>query len=503
MGSLLLGIDVGTYSSKGVLVDPGGALLKSHVVQHKVDFPHPGWAEQDADAIWWADVVAICNALLDGAPYSGEDVAGVGLSAMGPCLLALDVHNRPLRPGILYGIDTRASDEIAWLNDHYGADAIYEVAGMALTTQSVGPKTLWLRRHEPDVWSQTTWVTTASSYLTFRMTGEKVIDRRTASHYAPLLDIYALEWSPRLASEIIDRDRLPRLGWSSEIAGQVSPEAAAETGLLAGTPVAVGGIDGLSEALSVGVVRPGDLMLMYASTTFFNLVLDRPIPDRRTWLTGGAFPGSYNMAAGMATTGTITRWFVDQFAPDMTPDEAYAALFEQGAQIEPGAGGLLMLPYFSGERSPIHDPHARGVIAGLTLSHTRAHLFRAILEGVAYGVRHNLEAIRSTGASIERVVAVGGGTQTPLWLQIVSDVTGITQEVPALTIGASYGDAFLAGHAAGLLTRDDLDTWVKPGQVIGPNEATRERYEALYADYLGLYGQTRDIVHRLAQGNTA
>jgi xylulokinase len=499
MADLLLGIDVGTYSSKGVLVEPGGTVLKSHVVQHKVEFPSPGWAEQDADAVWWADVVTICKALLDGQPYNGADVTGVALSAMGPCMLPLDMNNQPLRPGILYGIDTRASTEIAWLNEHYSADAIFEVAGMALTTQSVGPKILWMRRNEPELWSQVAWVTTASSYLTFKLTGEKVIDRRTASHFAPLIDIHQLEWSDRFSDEIINHDQLPRLGWSSEKAGEVTTEGATSTGLKVGTPVAVGGIDGLSEALSVGVVHPGDLMLMYASTTFFNMVLDRPIPDRRTWLTGGAFPGSYNMAAGMATTGTITRWFVDQFAPEMTADEAYSALFEQAAQIEPGSNGLLLLPYFSGERSPIHDPHARGVIAGLTLSHSRAHIFRAVLEGVAYGVRHNLETIHSTGAAVQRVVAVGGGTQTPLWLQIVSDVTGITQTVPAQTIGASYGDAFLAGLVAGNVKNDALESWVKLGEVVMPNPAHRERYQSLYVDYLDLYQQTRGIVHHLSQ----
>jgi xylulokinase len=219
--------------------------LKTHVVQHDVDFPRPGWAEQDADSVWWADVVAICRALLGGSPYSGSDVAGIALSAMGPCLLALDVHDRPLRPAILYGIDTRAADEIAWLNDRYGTEALFELSGTALTTQSVGPKILWLRRSEPDVWSRTAWVTTASSYLTFRMTGERTIDRRTASHFAPLMDIWQLEWSDRFAGEIIDIGKLPRLGWSSEVAGHVTPQAAALTGLKPGMPVAVGGIDGL------------------------------------------------------------------------------------------------------------------------------------------------------------------------------------------------------------------------------------------------------------------
>jgi len=498
MGELLLGIDVGTSSSKGVLVNAAGDVLKSHVVRHAIEIPRPGWAEQDADAVWWADIVAICKDLLDGAPYTGGDVAGVGLSALGPCMLPLDREGRPLRKAILYGIDTRAAAEIDWLNKRYGEEVIFEAAGMALTSQSVAPKILWMRRNEPDLWSRLDHVTTASAYLTYRMTGEKVIDRRTASYFSPMLDIRSLEWSGRLADEIIDLDKLPRLGWSDEVAGLVHAEAAAATGLNPGTPVAVGCIDSLSEALSAGAIEPGDMALIYGSTTVFNLVLDQPKPNRKTWLTAGAFAGQYTLIAGMGTTGAVAGWFRDELARDLTGEDAVAELFAEAERIEPGAGGLLLLPYFSGERTPIHDPHARGVIAGLTLAHTRGHLFRAVLEGVAYGIRHNLEVIRPI-APVERVIAVGGGTRSRAWVQIVSDVAKIAQVLPAKTVGASYGGAFLAGLASGILTRDALASWVTYETEITPNPEHSERYEHFYRDYLKLYQQTRDIVHDLSR----
>ncbi len=497
MGELLLGIDVGTYSSKGVLVQPDGTLLKSHVVEHTMDIPHPGWAEQDADKIWWHDVVAICRALLDGSPYTGADVGGVALSAIGPCMLPLDKNNRPLRPGLLYGVDARAGEEIDLLNQKIGKETIFDFSGMALTSQAVGPKILWMRRHEPELWKEVAHITTASSYLILKMTGEKVIDRHTASHYMPLVDIQTVEWSDQFADELVGLDKLPRMAWSDELAGYVTAEAAEITGLKVGTPVAVGAVDALSEGISVGVVQPGDLMIMYGSTTFFILVLDSPAPDERVWTVGGAYKGQYNLAAGMATTGSLTRWFRDELAQELPEETAYKTLFQQAESIPPGAGGLLVLPYFSGERTPINDTKARGVIAGLTLAHTRAHLFRAVLESVAYGIRHNIDTFNAMGAPVKRVVAVGGGTQSREWLQIVSDVAGITQIVPALTIGASYGDAFLAGVAAGILKRDDLNTWVKPGKDIVPNAESTYRYESFYQDYLNLYTQTRDIVHRL------
>lgn len=499
MGSLLLGIDVGTYSSKGVLVEPDGKVLRTEVVEHEMEVPRPGWAEQDAEAVWWGDVVKICRALLDGHPYSGDDVAGLAVSAIGPCLLPLDQSGKPLRKGILYGVDARASAEIEWLNQKLGEDNIYAFSGMALSSQAVGPKILWLQRDEPEVWQRTAHLTTASSYLIYRLTGEKVMDRHTASHYMPLMDIAKLEWSPRFAEHIAPLNRLPRLGWSDEVAGHVSPLGAAETGLKAGTPVAVGAVDALSEGISVGAVQSGDLMIMYGSTTFFILVVDKPTPDPRMWTVAGAFQGQYNLAAGMATTGSLTRWFRDELAADLPDESAYVTLFQQAESVTPGAGGLLVLPYFSGERTPINDPKARGVIAGLTLAHSRAHLFRAVLEGVGYGIRHNIEAFNQVGAEVKRIIAVGGGTKSTTWLQIVSDISGVPQVVPEITIGASYGDAFLAGLAAGVLQRDDLKHWVKSKGIIQPDSERRLIYDELYGDYLRLYQQTRDITHRLGE----
>lgn len=497
MSDLLLGVDIGTYSSKGVLVQPDGKILKSHVVQHKMDMPHPGWAEQDADKVWWTDFVAVCQALLDGFPYSGDDVGAVACSAIGPCLLPLDAHDKPLRPGILYGVDTRASEEIDALNQILGEENIFKFSGMALSSQAIGPKILWLKNNEPDIWSQVSHITTASSYLVLRLTGEKVIDRHTASHYMPLMNIQTLEWSEQFAEHIVTLDKLPNLGWSDEQAGTVSATGANQTGLKEGTPVAVGAVDALSEGISVGVVKPGDLMIMYGSTTFFILVMNKPQPDPRVWTVAGGYEGQFNLAAGMATTGSLTRWFRDELARDLPEEEAYSILFKGAETICAGSSGLLILPYFSGERTPINDPDARGVIAGLSLSHTREHLYRAVLESVAYGVRHNIEAFKQMGAPVKRIVAVGGGTQSNMWLQIVSDVVGVSQLVPEETIGASYGDAFLAGLCAGLLKRSDLESWVNVKKTLRPEDDKHKLYSRIYDDYKMLYSQTADIVHRL------
>lgn len=505
-GTLLLGIDIGTYSSKGVLCTPTGDVLETHVVDHDLSLPRPGWAEQDADAVWWTDLVQICRTLTGGR-YGGQDIGAVAVSAIGPCLLPVDAEGRPLRPGILYGIDTRASDEIAWLNEQFGEQEMFDLGGMALTSQAIGPKILWLRNHEPEIHARTHKMLTASSYLTFRLTGEYVIDRHTGAHFNPLVDIDTLEWDARFAAPIVDPGKLPELRWATDIAGTVTERAAGETGLSAGTPVTAGTVDAAAEALSVGVVAPGDLMVMYGTTMFFILVTDRPIPDPRVWATGFVLPGTYDIAGGMATTGALTRWFRDEFGAGERAAEAaggpnaYSALADIARGIPAGSDGLICLPYFAGERTPIHDPDARGVFAGLTLSHTRAHLYRALLEGTAFGVRHNLETLREIGAEPGRIVAVGGGAANRLWLQIVCDVAGVEQVVPARTIGAAYGDAFLAGLASGIIP--DLGAlgrdWVRVAEVLAPAPDETGRYDPYYRVYRDLYEHARSDLHALSR----
>ena len=506
MAELLLGIDIGSYSSKGVLVTPAGEVLATATVEHEMSFPRPGWAEHDGDAIWWGEVVTITRRLLSGR-YSGDDVGAVAISAIGSCMLPIDKEGNALRPGVLYGIDTRSAAEIEWLNDRFGEGPMFDLGAMALTSQAIGPKILWLQRNEPDIWAKTDKIVTASSYPVLKLTGEVVMDRHSASYYNPLVDIRTLEWSPWFAEPIVDIERLPRLLWSDEIAGTVTKWAAGQTGLRAGTPVTAGTIDAAAEAVSVGVVDPGDLMIMYGTTMFFIQVTDQPTPDPRMWCCGFVFPGRYGIEGGMSTTGALTRWFRDQLGGVETaahqnggPD-AYRALADLAAQSPIGANGLVCLPYFSGERTPINDPLARGLFAGLTLSHTRGDLYRAALEGTAYGVMDNLDAMRTMGARPRRIVAVGGGTQNPFWLQIVSDVTGAAQQVPAQTIGAAYGDAFLAGLASGLIADRNVirDDWVKIERTIEPDPGGTTAYEPYLDLYRSLYRSTRDEMHALAK----
>ena len=509
MADLLLGIDVGSNSTKGALVATDGTLVHEARVGHTYDVPRPGWAEMDAEAIWWGDTVTVARELT-AAAAPGDRVAAVGISAMGPCVLPVDVDGRPLRPAILYGVDARATEQIAAIEAEHGREAIFEVCGNRLTSQSVGPKIRWLRDEEPEVYEAAETFLTAPAFIVRRLTGVSAIDRHSASHCTPLVDIRTVSWTRRFADGIVDIDRMPPIRSTQTLAGEITRGAAEATGLAPGTPVTVGAADTMAEAMSIAAIDAGDLMLMYGSTAFLLLLVEQRISHPDLWTTAGAFGGSYGLTGGMATAGAATTWFRDRFAADLLAaeraggDDAYAALAAEAADAPVGARGVVFLPYLSGERTPLHDPDARGLLAGLSLRASRGDLYRAVLEGVAFGIRHNLETMRETGAPVRRVLAIGGGAKNPLWLRIVSDVTGLTQHTTERALGAAYGDAFRAGLAVGLIERADLARhWVRMAGTVEPDRANRAEYDEAYADYRALYSSTVETSHRLAARGAA
>lgn len=486
-----LGVDIGTFESKGVLVDRDGRIVASAARPHEMLVPQSGWAEHRPDEDWWGDFVYISREILDSSGVSPEDIKAVAASAIGPCMLPLDKDGRPLMNGVLYGVDTRSAEEIEELTDRIGEDVILNVCGNALTSQSVGPKILWLQRKRPEIWAQTARIVTSTTYLTFRLTGEYVIDHYTAANFSPLYDVGTLDWTEALADDIAPRTMLPRLMWSTGIAGHVTRKAAAETGLAAGTPVTCGTIDAAAEAVSVGTRHAGDMMMMYGSTIFIIQVTQTPVRDPRLWYAPWLSPGTHASMAGLATSGTLTHWFRDQFARELSQGEAFAVLASEAENSPPGANGLLFLPYFSGERTPIHDPKAKGSFFGLDLTHTRGDLYRAVLEGIANGTAHVIETYRDVGQPPARVLAVGGGTKNEIWLQATSDIGGVPQVVCEKTIGASFGDAFIAACAVGLADFDAIDTWNPAERKIEPKpQAVYARQYPLFKD---LYESTRHI----------
>ena len=486
-----LGVDIGTASSKGVLVDiASGAVVAQVTVAHDVDRPRPGWVEMDG-RVWWDEFVRLARSLTDQAPTA--EIVCVGVSGMGPCVLLTDANGDPVRPAILYGVDVRATRQIERMTADLGSEAIAASGGSMLTTQAAGPKIVWIADEEPSAYARARRLFMPASWLVYQLTGAYVLDHQSASQCSPLYDIEGLHWHELWWQRYADGIEAPRLLWAGDIAGEITSEAAALTGIPAGTPVIAGTIDAWAEAVSVGAHGDGDLMLMYGTTMFLIATGTHLVRTPSMWTTVGALAGTCNLAGGLATSGAITAWLADLTGSD------YPTLLAAARESGPGANGLLMLPYFAGERTPILDPHARGVIAGLTLSHTRGDLYRAALEATAFGVRHNLETMRSAGAAIHRIVAVGGGTQGRLWTQIVSDVTGLTQAVPRLTIGASYGAAFLAATAiAARGALPSITEWNPVVSTVEPSTENADRYDDLFGLYKDLYAGTKKVAHVLA-----
>lgn len=490
-----LGIDIGTFESKGILVGPKGEIVAGAAKPHKMLVPQPGWAEHRAREDWWDDLTFITRKILAESGIDPHEIRALGCSAIGPCMLPVDGAGEPLMNAVLYGVDGRADKEVAALTERIGEKVLLERCGNALTSQSVGPKILWLKHNRPEVYEKTARILTSTSYLVFRLTGEYAIDHYTAASFSPLYLVDELDWSEALADDIIGLEKLPRLAWTDEIVGRITPEAARETGLAEGTAVIAGTVDAAAEALSVGVTRPGDMMMMYGSTIFIITLTESRVRDRRLWYAPWLFAGQHASMAGLATSGTLTHWFRDELARELDPEEAFARLAEQAEASPPGAKGLIFLPYFSGERTPIHDPMAKGCLFGLNLTHGRGDIYRALLEGIAHGTRHVIEAYREVGQAPARLLAVGGGTKNRLWCQATSDISGLDQILCENSIGASFGDAFLAALAVGHAELDDIASWNPIAATITAEPSAL--HEKQYGLFRRLYEQTKDIAAEL------
>jgi len=502
----LLGVDIGTYSSKGVLVTGDtGEVVQSCVVEHSLSMPKPGWVEHDPEKIWWGEFVVICQNLLKASKINPKLIKGVGISGIGICVVPVDEHGNSLRKGILYGIDTRASNEIEELEKRLGREEIFMRSASHLSSSVSGPKILWIKNHEPEVYEKTSWFLTSHSFIVFRLTGKATVDIYSACSYAPLIDVESISWFEKAAEHITSIEKLPELVWSCDVVGAVTGEAALVTGLSTGTPVIAGTIDAAAEAISAGLNEFGDMMMMFGSSNSFIMKTDKLVRTENFWGLNWMEPGTYAFVGGMSTVGSLTRWFRDNLAPlevaaqNKGGEDAYAAMAKMVEDSPLGANGLIALPYFEGERTPIYDPDAKGVFFGLTLKHTRADMYRALLESVGFGIRHNVECMHAEGLSPKRILAVGGGTKNKKWMQIISDIAGIKMIIPDQQIGSAYGDAFMAAVGVGLFSDlKEITKWVRYQSGIKPNPDSTRNYKPYYEIYRELYEQTKHLMHDLS-----
>jgi len=487
--TFVLGIDVSTTATKAVLVDEAGAVAGIGTAEYGFDQPRPLWAEQDP-ASWWAASIAAVGQVLDATRLDPGDIAAIGLTGQMHGLVLLDADDEVLRPAILWN-DQRTASECEAIRAAIGAEHLIELTGNDAVTGLTAPKLAWVARHEPNVWARAAHVLLPKDYVRLRLSGEHALDKADGAGTL-LFDLAARDWSPEMLAALrVPRDWLPRTFEGPEVTGSVSASAAAATGLRVGTPIVAGGGDQAANAVGVGVLAPGGAALSLGTSGVVFAATDAPLFDKRGRVHAfcHAVPDRWHLMSVMLSAAGSLRWLRDVVAPGAE----FGPLVGTAADVPAGSLGLLFLPYLSGERSPHPDPAARGAFVGLTLAHDRRHLVRAVLEGVAFGLRDGLDLMIAAGMPAPAWIrASGGGLASPLWRQILADVLEVELESTETTEGAAYGAALLATPAAGWFPSVEAAaaSLVTSRPVAGPGPDA-PRYRDAHEQYRALYPALR------------
>jgi xylulokinase len=464
----LVGLDVGTTGVKALAISLEGEILARAEQSYPLSTPEPGWSEQDPEDWWRASERAL-------AALEVNEISGIGLSGQMHGLVALDEADRVLRPAILWN-DQRTAAECAEIEERIGLERLIELTGNRALTGFTAPKLLWLRRHEPDVYGRIRHVLLPKDYVRLRLTGERAIDVADASGTL-LLNVAGRRWSAEVLEALeISPEWLPRVLESPEVSGRTAD----------GVPVAAGAGDQAAAALGVGVDRPGPVSVVLGTSgvVFAALPGFAADPDARVHAFCHAVPGGWHAMGVMLSAAGSLRWLRDALGGD-----SYDELTAEASRWGPGAEGVLFQPYLAGERTPHADPHARAAFIGLSLRHDRGALVRAVLEGVAYGLRDSLELLRSLGVAPEVGRVSGGGAHSELWLRIVASVLGLPLERTRVEEGSAYGAALLAGVAGGVFASvgEAVALCVEPRGRLEPDPGWQEAYEAGYSRFRRLY----------------
>jgi xylulokinase len=483
--AFVLGIDVSTTATKAVLIDDRGAVAGVGVAEYAFDVPRPLWSEQDPE-LWWTGTGAAIRSVLASTGVAAADVAAIGLTGQMHGLVLLDAADAVLRPAILWN-DQRTAAECDLVRQAVGPERLIAITGNDALTGFTAPKLVWVRDHEPETWDRVAHVLLPKDFVRLQLTGEHAIDKADGSGTL-LFDLAARDWSPEILDVLrIDPRWLPRTFEGPEPTGALSAAAAAATGLRIGTPVMAGGGDQSANGVGVGAVSPGIVALSLGTSGVIFAATDAPLhePAGRVHAFCHAVPGRWHLMSVMLSAAGSLRWFRDALAPGV----AFGDLAAEAVGVPAGSEGLLFLPYLTGERSPHPDPLARGAFVGLTTGHDRRHLTRAVLEGVAFGLRDGLDLMIAAG--MPRPVQIrgsGGGTASSLWRQILADVLDAEIATVSTTEGAAYGAALLAAVGTGWF--DDVDqaveTVIRTTTMAAPG-ADRARYAETHARYRELY----------------
>ncbi len=499
MPMYVLGIDVGTGGTRAVIMDDRGGIVASATAEHEpFASPKIGWAEQQPQDWWRAARLAVRQAIAQGK-LQKEQIACVGFSGQMHGAVMLDGSDQVVRPALIW-CDVRTEKQCQELSQQIGFERLIQLTCNPPLANFTLTKFLWTRENEPENWSRVRSVMLPKDYVRFRLTGERAIDVADASGTL-MLDVARRQWSAEVLQAVeIDRAILPNLYESPEVCGKISAKGAEETGLAAGTPVVAGAGDQAAGAVGMGIVAPGVVSATIGTSGVVFAATDRPAldPAGRLHTFCHAIPGRWHVMGVTQAAGLSLRWFRDTFMSSCAQDGAdpYERLTAEAATTPAGADGLLWAPYLMGERTPHLDPNARGVLVGLTASHTRAHVVRAILEGVAFSLKDTFTIFSEMNLPVKRIRLGGGGARSSLWRQIQADVYGDEVEIVEAEEGAAYGAAILAGVGAGLWPSVDkaCESVVRVANRVQPNAANVSAMESNYAAYRRIYPAMKSIL---------
>jgi xylulokinase len=493
-----LGLDVSTTATKALLIDDRGAVVAVAASEYPFETPRPLWSEQDP-ALWQQGAQESIRAVLAASGVDPAQIAALGLTGQMHGLVLLDDAGSPLRPAILWN-DQRTAAQCDEIRQRLGRERLIQITGNDALTGFTAPKVLWVRENEPEVYRRARHILLPKDYVRYCLTGDYAMDRADGAGTI-LMDLAGRRWSPEvLAALEIPPEWLPPLFEGPEITGRITPQAAAATGLIAGTPVVAGGGDQAAQAVGVGAVSEGVVALTLGTSGVVFATTEKPFIEVQGRLHAfcHSVPGRWHLMGVMLSAAGSLRWYRDTFTPGMSYDD----LLAPAAAIPAGSDGLLFLPYLTGERTPYPDPLARGAFVGLTVRHTRAHITRSVLEGVAFGLRDSFDLLKSAGiASIRQVRVSGGGARSSLWRQILADVFEAELVTVNTTEGAAYGAALLAAVGVGRWANVD-DACAQAIQVTGrvtPQADQAALYRRWHGEYRALYPALQPAFVRMAQ----
>lgn len=493
-----LGIDSSTTGVKALVIDQTGHVAGTATTEIPLSTPKPLWSEQDP-ADWWRGAVNSIHQVLQETKLSGADIAAIGLTGQMHGLTLLDEKGAVLRPAILWN-DQRTGAECDDIRGRLGKARLIQITGNDALTGFTAPKILWVQKNEPEVYARVKHILLPKDYVRYKLTGDFAVDKADGAGTL-LFDLAKRDWSPEVLQALeIPAEWLPKTYEGPDVTGYISAEAADVTGLKAGTPVVGGGGDQAAQAVGVGVVQSGIIALTLGTSGVVFASTNEPFiePEGRLHAFCHSVPGRWHLMGVMLSAAGSLRWYRDTLAPGVDFD----SLLAPAKDVSPGSEGLLFLPYLTGERTPHPDPLARGAFVGLTVRHTQAHLSRAVLEGVAFGLRDSFELMKAAGlAEIKQVRVSGGGAKSPLWRQILADTLNTELVTVNTTEGAAYGAALLAGVGVGVWPDVDAacQASIKVTGSTTPQAGQAAKYEQVYVEYRQLYPALKAISHHLSQ----